>query len=70
MKEMTADKPYAEDEIYKNQMVQAYLEVYGECLPGEVVVCSKEAIVQREESSVQKESHSIKIPKPKKLGYF
>jgi len=50
---MTADKLYDEDKIYKDQMVQAYLEMYGERMPGEVVVCSKEAIVQREESSVK-----------------
>ena len=40
-KEMTADKLYDEDKIYKDQMVQAYLEMYGERMLGEVVVCSK-----------------------------
>lgn len=58
---MTADKLYDEDKIYKDQMVQAYLEMYGERLPGEVVVCSKEAIVQRQELSVKKNAFSIAL---------
>jgi len=61
---MTADKLYDEDEIYKDQMVQAYLEMYGEFRPelrGDVKICSNEAIVQRQQLSVKENAFSIAL---------